>query len=400
MQPKTFTVTQASRLIKNAIDVEMLLKSIAIVGEISNLKYHGTGHVYFSLKDESNVLNCVMFKRYADFLPYKLENGLEVMAIGEINFFEKNGTITLNCEAVLPKGQGLQNLQLEQLKERLRLEGLFAADKKLKLPKYPEKVAVITSKTGAVIEDIKKVAGRRNKGVEILLCPVKVQGEGSEQEIIKAINYVNNKNLADVIIIARGGGSKEDLNAFNNEGVVRAVFNSKIPTVSAVGHETDTSLCDLVASVWAATPSEAAELVFPSTDEMKNILWLFESRFNEIVDSRINSQKERLKHIAEYEIYNKAMFLIRQNQNEISRSQSVLNNTVNLKLLTHKNDLNVKMAKIEKYNPIDILKQGYSLVYKNNEVIETTENLKIGDTLKVDLKKGEIEATITKINNI
>ncbi len=398
MQPKTFTVTQASRLIKNAIDVEMLLKSIAIVGEISNLKYHGTGHVYFSLKDESNVLSCVMFKRHADYLPYKLENGLEVMAIGEINFYEKNGTITLNCEAVLPKGQGLQNLQLEQLKEKLRLEGMFALDKKLKLPKYPEKVAVITSKTGAVIEDIKKVAGRRNKGVEILLCPVKVQGEGAENEIVSAINYVNKNKLADVIIIARGGGSKEDLNAFNNESVVRAVFSSKIPTVSAVGHETDTSLCDLVASVWAATPSEAAELVFPSTDEMKNLLWLFESRFNEVVDSRISIQKERLRHIAEYEIYNKAMFLIKQNQSEISRSHSVLNNTVNLKLMENKNDLNVKMAKIEKYNPIDILKQGYSLVYKNNKVIESTDKLDVGDIIKVELKKGKVEAKITDIN--
>ncbi len=397
MQPKTFTVTQASRLIKNAIDVEMLLKSIAIVGEISNLKYHGTGHVYFSLKDESNVLSCVMFKRNADYLPYKLENGLEVMAIGEINFYEKNGTITLNCEAVLPKGQGLQNLQLEQLKERLRLEGMFAADKKLKLPKYPEKVAVITSKTGAVIEDIKKVANRRNKGVEILLCPVKVQGEAAELEIVNAINYVCKNKLADVIIIARGGGSKEDLNAFNSESVVRAVFNSKIPTVSAVGHETDTSLCDLVASVWAATPSEAAELVFPSTDEMKNVLWYFENKFNEVVESRISNQKERLRHIAEYEIYNKAMFLIRQNQSEISRSHSVLSNAVNLKLIGHKNDLNVKMAKIEKYNPIDILKQGYSLVYKNNEVIETTEKLEIGDTIKVELKKGAVEAKITDI---
>ncbi len=399
MQFKSFTVSQANRLIKNAIDVETMLKSIAITGEISNLKYHTSGHIYFSLKDESNVLNCVMFKRSADFLPFKLENGLEVMAVGEVNYFERNGTVTLNCEVVMPKGQGNLNQKFEELKAKLEKEGMFDYRNKVALPKFPSKVAVVTSATGAVIEDIKNVAGRRNKNIEIILCPVKVQGIGAEDTIAQTVNYLNKYTVADVIIIARGGGSKEDLAPFNTEVVARSVFKSKIPVVSAVGHETDVTLCDLVADLRASTPSESAEIVFPLSEQMKEYLKDYEKRMTLIVEQRILEYKSKLKNIKDYELYNKAMVFVKLNKNEIENKSRNLDLSVNGKINSAKSDLKVKIAKVEQYNPIAILNQGYSLVQLGDNVIESVDNLKLNDEITVKLKDGEIKATIEDIKN-
>ncbi len=397
MQFKTFSVSQANRLIKNAIDVESLLKSIAITGEISNLKYHSTGHIYFSLKDESNVLSCVMFKRNADFLPFKLENGQEVMAVGEVNFFERNGTVTLNCEVVMPKGQGNLNLKFEELKAKLEKEGMFDYKNKVQLPKFPEKVAVVTSATGAVIEDIKNVANRRNKNIEIILCPVKVQGIGAEAIISQTLEYLNKHSIADVIIIARGGGSKEDLAPFNTEIVARSVFNSKIPTVSAVGHETDITLCDLVADCRASTPSEAAEIVFPLSEQMKEYLKEYERRLSLVVERRISEYKAKLINIKDYELYNKAMVFVKLNKNEIENKNQGINHAVDSKITSYKNDLMVKIAKVEKYNPVSIISQGYSLVQVGDNVIESVDNLKVKDKVTVKLKDGEIKAIVEDI---
>ncbi len=397
MQFKTFTVSQANRLIRNAIDVETMLKSIAITGEISNLKYHSSGHIYFSLKDESNVLSCVMFKRSADYLPFKLENGLEVMAVGEVNYFERNGTITLNCEVVMPKGQGNLNLKFEELKAKLEKEGMFDYRNKVALPKFPNKVAVVTSATGAVIEDIKNVAGRRNKNIEIILCPVKVQGIGAEITIAQTVDYINKHNLADVIIIARGGGSKEDLAPFNTEEVARSVFKSKIPIVSAVGHETDVTLCDLVADLRASTPSESAEIVFPLSEQMKEYLKEYERRMTLIVEQRILEYKAKLKNIKDYELYNKAMVFVKLNRNEIENKSRNLDFNVNSKISNYKSDLKVKIAKVEQYNPISIINQGYSLVQLGDNVIESVDKLKVEDIITVKLKDGEVKATVDEI---
>ncbi len=399
MQFKTFTVSQANRLIKNAIDVETMLKSIAITGEISNLKYHSTGHIYFSLKDESNVLSCVMFKRNADLLPYKLENGQEVMAIGEVNYFERNGTITLNCEVVMPKGQGNLNQKFEELKAKLEKEGMFDYRNKVALPKFPNKVAVVTSATGAVIEDIKNVAGRRNKNIEIILCPVKVQGVGAEDTIAQTVDYLNKNQIADVIIIARGGGSKEDLAPFNTEIVARSVFRSKIPVVSAVGHETDVTLCDLVSDLRASTPSESAEIVFPLSEQMKEYLKEYERRMTLIVEQRILEYKTKLKNIKDYELYNKAMVFVKLNKNEIDKKSNNLDFAVSGKINNAKGDLKVKIARVEQYNPIAILNQGYSLVQLGDNIIESVDNLQLQDKITVKLKDGEVRATVEDIIN-
>ncbi len=394
MQFKTFTVSQANRLIKNAIDVESMLKSIAITGEISNLKYHSSGHIYFSLKDESNVLNCVMFKRNAEYMPYKLENGQEVMAVGEVDFFERNGTVTLKCEVVMPKGQGILNLKFEELKAKLDKAGFFDYKNKKPLPKYPQKVAVITSATGSVIEDIKNVSCRRNKNIEILLCPAKVQGVGAESVIAKTVEHLNKNRLVDVIIIARGGGSKEDLTPFNTEIVVKSVFKSKIPVVSAVGHETDVTLCDLVADIRASTPSEAAEIVFPLKEKMLEILKDYELSMTDIVEKRISDYKNRLMSIKNYEMINKAMVFIQANQNEINKKNRELDYSVNKKVTEHKLDLKVKVAQVEKYNPIAILNQGYALVELEGEVVESVETLKKNDKLTLRFRDGEVTAKV------
>ncbi len=394
MQFKTFTVSQANRLIKNAIDVESLLQSIAITGEISNLKYQSSGHIYFSLKDESNVLSCAMFKRNADFLPFKLENGQEVMAVGEVNFFERNGTISLNCEVVMPKGQGALNVKFEELKAKLEKEGVFDYKHKIQLPAFPKKVAVVTSATGAVIEDIKNVSSRRNKNIEIILCPVKVQGVGAEVNIAQTVDYINKNKIADVIIIARGGGSKEDLNPFNTEIVVRSVFKSKTPTVSAVGHETDITLCDLVADLRASTPSEAAEMVFPLREQIVQQLKDYEIKMTKMVQQRIDEYKYKLENIKDYELYNKAMVFIKLNQNELEKNKKALDVSVEGKVSTYMSDFKVKTAQIEKYNPVAIINQGYTLTQVGEDVVESVENLSVEDQLTIKFKDGEVRARV------
>lgn len=396
MNIRAFTVSQANRLIKNTLEVESLLRSIAISGEISNLKYHFTGHIYFSLKDDSNVLKCVMFKKNADLLPFKLENGIEVIGIGSVGFFEKNGSISLNCDAVFPKGQGLQNAIFEELKKNLEKEGMFDYKNKKDLPFFPKKVAVITSSTGAVIEDIKNISSRRNKNIEIVLCPVKVQGIGAENNIAEMVNYVNKNEVADVIIIARGGGSKEDLQPFNTEIVARTVFTSKIPTVSAVGHETDVTLCDLVADRRVSTPSEAAEIVFPREEELYQLLLDYESRLRKIVERRKDDYKEKLIKIKDFELYNKANIFIMKHRNIVENRHRDLDNLIDKRVITSKSDLQFKALTLDKYNPIDILKQGYSLVEKDGEIIRKSEDLSDNDKVKIKFYDSDVVAIIKK----
>ncbi len=399
MDIKTFSVTQVNRLIKNALDVEILLKSIAISGEISNLKTHTSGHIYFSLKDESNVLNCVMFKRSADLMPHKLENGMNVIAIGEVSFFERNGQVTLNCEVVIPQGQGLLNNALEELKEKLKVLGYFDYKNKIDLPKYPEKVAVVTSATGAVIEDIKNIASRRNKNIEIVICPVKVQGIGAEKEISQAIKSINKYEIADVIIVARGGGSAEDLMAFNTELVARAVFESRIPVVSAVGHETDTSICDLVADRRASTPSEAAEIVFPISEEMQRVLNFYAESMNNVVENKIIYYRNKIERIKKFEIFDKAEFFLSLNKNLIDSKQNSLELAMEKVVKDYKNKILLNSTKLEKYNPIQIINQGYALVYKegSDEVTESIKSVKVNDELKIKLKDGNIFVNVKEV---
>lgn len=399
MNIRTFTVGQVNKLIKNTLELESLLTSVAISGEISNLKYHSSGHIYFSLKDENNVLNCAMFKRNAQLLPFKIENGMEVISVGTVGFYSKNGSISQNCEAIMPKGIGAQNIAFEELKKKLEKEGMFDYKNKKELPFFPNKVAVITSSTGAVIQDIRNISSRRNKNIEIILCPVKVQGIDAEKTIANVVKYVNENNIADVIIIARGGGSKEDLQPFNTEIVARSVYYSKIPTVSAVGHETDVTLCDLVADKRVSTPSEAAEVVFPLTDSLKELLNEYESKLTKIVQNRTSKYKEKLIRVKDFELYNNATMFIMENQNNIEKSRIQLDTIVNTNLIDTKSKLQVKMLELEKYNPVEILKQGYSLVENKGEIVRRAKDLSNGDEIKIEFIDGEAHATINKIIN-
>lgn len=399
MNIKTFTLSQVSKLIKNALEFESLLKSIAIIGEISNLKYHASGHIYLTLKDESDVLSCVMFKRSADLLPYKLENGMKVIAIGEVNYYEKNGQITLIVEAIIPQGEGVINIALEELKEKLKKKGYFDYKNKKVLPKFPEKVVVITSSTGAVIEDIKNVASRRNKNIEIVVCPVKVQGLNSENIVSNAIKYINKHNAGDVIIIARGGGSSEDLKAFNTEILANAVFKSNIPIVSAVGHETDTTICDMVSDVRASTPSEAAEIVFPLTVDMQNILNFYYEQLNKSVEDKVENYRLRINHIKEFEIYNKSKFFVDINKKNIEIISKELEELVNKKAENNKSKMLINSAKLEKYNPISIINQGYVLAKKDKVIVESVKEINIDDMLYLGFKDGEVLAEVKDIKS-
>lgn len=264
-----FSVSQLTRYIKEVFDFDEVLNDVIVKGEVSNFKLHSSGHMYFTLKDNEAKIKCVMFKGYSSRLKFMPEDGMNIIAYGSVTVYERDGQYQLYCSKLEPDGYGSLYLAFEQLKEKLLKEGLFDEKYKKKLPVFPRKIGVVTSSTGAVIRDIINVSSKRFCGISILLYPAKVQGDGAAESIVEGIRYFNTRDDIDVIIIGRGGGSIEELWAFNEEIVARAIFESRIPVISAVGHETDYTIADFVADVRASTPSHAAEIAVPRFDELK-----------------------------------------------------------------------------------------------------------------------------------
>jgi len=295
----TYTVTQVNKYIKKILDNDFILSNIMIKGEISNFKNHSSGHLYFSLKDESSNIKCVMFKGQTLSLKFKPEDGMKVVISGYISAYERDGQYQLYCDFMELDGIGDLYAKYEKLKEKLANEGLFDEARKKKLPLLPKSVGVITSSTGAVIRDILNVSLRRFPKANIKLFPSSVQGENAYLEIIHQLELINEKNLADVIIIARGGGSIEDLWNFNSEELAYAISKSKIPVVSAVGHETDFTICDFVSDLRAPTPSAAAELVFPIYDELSYKLLNFNKRLKFSLLSNLENKKKHVKFLSD-----------------------------------------------------------------------------------------------------
>jgi len=393
---KIYTVSELNR--QSRLILESRFPSVWVEGEISNFKHHTSGHMYLTLKDESAQISAAFFSQYQRGLKFQLKDGLKVLAFCRVSIYEARGQYQLYIERVEPQGIGALQLALQQLKERLAKEGLFAEERKRPIPRFPKTVGVITSPTGAAIHDILNVVNRRFCGTHILLHPVKVQGDGAAEEIAAAIQTMNEQAEADVLIVGRGGGSLEDLWAFNEEPVARAVFASRIPVISAVGHESDWTICDFVADLRAPTPSAAAELVVSSRLELEERLRGSGERLHFATNGIFERCREQLLNLAGSSAFRQPQYLLDQFTGKADdlgrRMESSLGNLMDSKNQIFKGI----MGRLNALNPLAILERGYSVSFtEKGEIIKDARQVSIGDRLQTRLHKGSVTAKVTDI---
>lgn len=393
------SVSQLNRYIKMNFDADENLANIFISGEISNFTNHyRTGHLYFTLKDDSAAVRAVMFNSSAKRLKFMPEDGMKVIARGRVSVYEASGQYQLYVDDMQPDGVGALNLAYEQLKEKLQKEGLFSEHHKKPLPPYPEKVGVITSPTGAAVRDIINVLGRRFPYAEIVFCPVLVQGEGSHLQLTDAVNLFNSERAADVIIIGRGGGSIEDLWEFNDEGLARAVYNSDIPVISAVGHETDFTICDFVADMRAPTPSAAAELAVPDANELQYALSALKNRMFLNVSSGIADRRSRLEYLT-------SKGALKSPDEMLSNRSQRLDTAFSKMLSSYENRIGGKKVEfisaataLSKLDPMSVLMRGFAFVSdKNGKNVYSSQALAKGDKINVRFHDGSAVCEVKEI---
>lgn len=393
------SVSQLNRYIKMNFDADENLANIFISGEISNFTNHyRTGHLYFTLKDDSAAVRAVMFNSSAKRLKFMPEDGMKVIARGRVRVYEASGQYQLYVDDMQPDGVGALNLAYEQLKEKLQKEGLFSELHKKPLPPYPEKVGVITSPTGAAVRDIINVLGRRFPYAEIVFCPVLVQGEGAHLQLTDAVNLFNSERAADVIIIGRGGGSIEDLWEFNDEGLARAVYNSEIPVISAVGHETDFTICDFVADMRAPTPSAAAELAVPDANELQYALSALKNRMFLNVSSGIADRRSRLEYFT-------SKGALKSPDEMLSNRSQRLDTAFSKMLSSYENRIGGKKVEfisaataLSKLDPMSVLMRGFAFVSdKNGKNVYSSQALAKGDKINVRFHDGSAACEVKEI---
>lgn len=393
------SVSQLNRYIKMNFDADENLANIFISGEISNFTNHyRTGHLYFTLKDDSAAVRAVMFNSSAKRLKFMPEDGMKVIARGRVSVYEASGQYQLYVDDMQPDGVGALNLAYEQLKEKLQKEGLFSELHKKPLPPYPEKVGVITSPTGAAVRDIINVLGRRFPYAEIVFCPVLVQGDGAHLQLTNAVNLFNSERAADVIIIGRGGGSIEDLWEFNDEGLARAVYNSEIPVISAVGHETDFTICDFVADMRAPTPSAAAELAVPDANELQYALSALKNRMFLNVSSGIADRRSRLEYLT-------SKGALKSPDEMLSNRSQRLDTAFSKMLSSYENRIGGKKVEfisaataLSKLDPMSVLMRGFAFVSdKSGKNVFSSQSLAKGDKINVRFHDGSAVCEVKEI---
>ena len=393
------TVEQLNNYIKKKMDGDEFLNSVYVKGEISNFKLHYTGHMYFTLKDEKSLIKCIMFRSYTPHLSFMPKDGMKVVILGSVSVFERDGVYQIYCKAMKQDGMGSLFEAYEKLKAQLEKEGLFNEKFKKSIPKYPKTIGVLTASTGAVIRDIINVSTRRNPNVHIRLLPVPVQGPTAAGQIVEGIKRMNQEELADVIILGRGGGSLEDLWPSNEEIVARAIFESEIPIISAVGHETDFSISDFVADLRAPTPSAAAELAVPNIIDVKKNIEIYENRYKNSLNKKVELMKLRFEKC----MNRKAFTEPTQKVNEllIALDMLIKRNTKSVtKIMNEKSSEFVKIAtRIDTLSPLKTLTRGYTIVEKDEKVINSINQIKINDNIGMRFNDGRAEAKITKIIN-
>ena len=395
MNLNPISVTELNRYIKDKVATDEFLNNVFIKGEISNFKHHYTGHMYFTLKDENSLIKCIMFKSSTATLKFVPKDGTKVIAYGSIAVYEKDGIYQLYCKSMKEDGIGDLYAKYEELKRKLFLEGLFDDKHKKKIPFMPKVVGVLTSNTGAVIRDIINVSTRRNPNVYIRLYPVAVQGEGAGDKIATGIKLMNEEKLADVLIIARGGGSIEDLWPFNEEVVARAIYESEIPIISAVGHETDFTIADFVADLRAPTPSAAAELAVTDIEELEKTINIYQNRLKNALNKKTEVMRLRFEKCMSSRFYKDPYQVLNDYYVFIDKKLKAMENATVQKLKDSKIIATKVITKLDALSPLKTLTRGYSIVVDENEnVISNINNLKNGDIVKLKFKDGEKRAKV------
>lgn len=396
---KAFTVTEVNLYLRQLLERDLLLSHIYVKGEISNLKIHSSGHVYFSLKDRESRIKCVMFKSSFSRLKFLPEEGMQVIVRGYLSIFERDGQYQLYAEGMIAEGAGELYKAYEQLKNRLEIEGLFDKEHKKPLPLLPGKVGIVTSATGAALRDMVSIGRRRNPNIDIYLYPALVQGDKASEEICEGINYFNKFNKVDVIIVGRGGGSIEELWCFNEEIVARAIYESDIPVVSAVGHETDFTIADFAADVRAATPSAAAELVFPDKQQLLSYINKLQSHIYASMLSYIRDKKILLNKLTSTSSIRYTETKILNLRQTLQSMKDGLDTAMRDLLEIHRNNLYLYNEKLNILNPASYLNRGYAYVKKekNGELVKTIKMIHNGDVLNIYLKDGYASATVRTI---
>lgn len=395
MEYNPITVTDLNKYIKDKIDGDEMLNNVLVKGEISNFKNHYTGHMYFTLKDENSLIKCVMFKSYTTHLSFMPKDGMKVMVLGSVAVFERDGVYQIYAKAMKEDGLGSLYTAYEELKKKLEREGLFAEEHKKKIPFMPKTIGVLTSNTGAVIRDIINVSTRRNPGVHIRLYPVPVQGPGAAEKIAEGIKFMNENKLADVLIIGRGGGSLEDLWPFNEEIVARAIYDSELPIISAVGHETDFTIADFVADLRAPTPSAAAELAVANIDDVRETLKLYNNRYKVALKKKIELMRLSYEKCMARPAYKNPTQKINEQYMVIDMKVKTLQNSVMLKLKEAKTSFVKETAKLDSLSPLKTLTRGYSIITEpDGKVIKSVNGLNSGEKVNLRLSDGQKTATI------
>lgn len=397
MDDKIFSVGELNGLIKNMMDSSPVLSRVYVRGELSNYKIYPSGHHYFTIKDAEASLRCVMFRREASTVRFRPENGMKVIASGRISVFPRDGQYQLYCTGITPDGIGDLHIAYEQLKKRLQEEGLFDREKKKAIPGYPERIAIITSPVGAAVRDMIRVLGKRFPIAKLIVLPVRVQGTEAPPEICGAIRYANVHNIADVIITGRGGGSIEDLWAFNDERVARAIYESEIPVISAVGHEPDVTISDFVADLRAATPSNAAELAVPDRVELTEILRSIDIRLARALKRQLEGCRERINSLKENRVLKSPLYYIQDRRMLMDFTQEKLISLASGLVHNKKAEFIRLTATLDAMSPLKVLGRGYSIVQKDDgTLVKRACDVEKGESLKIKLSEGNISCQVTK----
>lgn len=394
-----FSVSEANNFIKLLLDQVPQLQEIYVRGEISNYKLYPSGHHYFTLKDESGAMRCVMFKGQATHLRFRPENGMKVIAFGRISVFPRDGAYQLYCSELSAEGIGDLHVAFEQLKEKLFKEGLFDASHKKPLPKYPQRIAIITSSAGAAVHDMIRILRARYPLARVVLLPVRVQGAEAPPEIVGALRYANQWNVADVIITGRGGGSIEDLWAFNDERVARAIYASEIPVISAVGHEPDVTIADFVADARASTPSNAAEIAVPDQSELRRRLTVLRERTVQSEAARIAVQREKLRKLAQSRSLRDPMAFIADKRMLLDYTQTRLCALAGEQTAKRQRRFEALCASLDALSPLKVLSRGYAMARdENGAVVKNAADVAVGEKVDVVLGQGSLLCRVENRN--
>ena len=395
MEQHIFGVTEVNQLVKLLLDNEPMLSNIAVRGELSNYKMYPSGHHFFTLKDPEGALRCVMFKGSAMKLRFRPENGMKVVVTGRVSVFPRDGAYQLYCNTMIPEGAGDLAVAFEQLKARLHAEGLFDPAHKKPLPEYPERIAIITSSAGAAVHDMIRILRRRYPIAKVILLPVRVQGVEAPPEIVGAIRYANRWNVADLIITGRGGGSMEDLWAFNDERVARAIYESELPVISAVGHEPDVTIADFVADARASTPSNAAEIAVPDQMELRRWLRDTEDRMTKSQTARLEALRQRLETLAGKRVMTDQLAYVQDKRMELLHVQQRLGDLSGALVNRKRQRFGALAASLDAMSPLKVLGRGYAMAQNDaGQILKSYQDVTTGESLTVTLGEGGFTCTV------